>query len=184
MHAMFFGLKRAHLRVLGITHELLDGLMLTPARFDMMRIIDLHREHGILQGKLQDLLGVSAPTVSVMLRSLELLGFVKRSRFERDERCLLVQITEVGAWELARAVSRLISSGLAELVALNGLSDDTEEAADEVSCVRSYLRRIRWNYGDSTPFEHPWTLQQILPSPIRSVRGKWGTFELDPDDFE
>lgn len=167
MHAMFFGFKRAHLRVVGITRELLSGIVLTPARFDVMRIIKLHGEFGILQCKIQNLLGVSAPTVSVMLRSLELLGFVKRSRFCRDARCVLVRITEVGIQQLELALDRLIEAGVADRLAGVGLSDDPEEGADGVAMVRGFLNCIRRNYADEAAFEHPWTTQPILPHAVR-----------------
>ena len=161
---MFFGAKRVHLRVVGITRSLLKGIVLTPARFDMMRIIELHGEEGILQAKIRDLLGVSAATVSVMVRSLELLGYVRRSRFVRDARCTLVRITEVGIQQLGLAVDRLVDSGIADRIAEHGLTTVTlpEAAPHDLVVARQFLRRIRRNYSDPAPFEDPWTLRPIL----------------------
>jgi DNA-binding MarR family transcriptional regulator len=173
MHVMFFGMKRVHLRVVGITRALLGRIALTPARFDMMRIVALHGEYGILQAKMRDLLGVSAPTVSVMVRSLELLGFVTRRRFERDRRCILVRITESGAQELERAVARLIDSGVADRVAENGLSADPEVGAEDVRVVRRLLSRLRKNYADPAPFEHPWSTQPILVQVVHEIPARW-----------
>ena len=72
MHAAFFGLKRVHLRILAVSRSLLARVALTPARFDMIRIVELHTE-GIPQRNIQYLLGVSAPTVSRMVKALEKL---------------------------------------------------------------------------------------------------------------
>jgi DNA-binding MarR family transcriptional regulator len=176
MHAMFFGFKRAHWRVVGITRQLLRGIVLTPARFDMMRIIAMHGEHGVLQAKIRDLLGVSAPTVSVMLRALELLGFVKRSRFVRDARHLLVKITEVGKEQVGYAIDRLIKSGVADELAGNALSRDPEVGAAEVERVRGYLRRIRQNYADPAPFEDPWCVKPIMPRYGPQIPPPWSGY--------
>ena len=161
MHAMFFSVKRVHLRVLAISRGLLREIVLTPARFDMMRIIGLHHEHGILEVKLRELLGVSAATVSVMLRSLELLGFVRRSRFVRDARHVLVSITEVGSHQLELATSRLIDPGVADRVAERAFSNEPDAGARDVVTARGFLRTIRGNYSDPAPFEHPWTMKNI-----------------------
>src|SRR4029079_19247651 len=93
MHPIFFGIKRVHLRVVAVTRKLLLGVQLTPARFDMLRIVGLHEHWGAAQSKIQYLLGVSAATVSRMLKSLEVLGFVVRKRMARDARCVLVPLT-------------------------------------------------------------------------------------------
>ena len=155
MHAMFFGIKRVHLRVVHITRTLLRDIPLTPARFDMMRIIELH-EHGVPQGNIQYLLGVSAPTVSVMLKSLEKLGFVVRERMSRDGRCLLVQATALGLKTVRAALARLVGSGIADRMAGLGLASDPDIARPAVELCRSVLSKMRKTYGDAAPFEHPW----------------------------
>jgi DNA-binding MarR family transcriptional regulator len=130
----------------------------------------------VLQAKIQHLLGVSAATVSVMLRALELLGFVKRSRFVRDQRCLLVKITEVGKEQVGYALDRLIKSGVANELADNALSRDPEVAAVDVERVRGYLRRIRQNYADRAPFEVPWVLNPIMPSYGPEIPPPWSGY--------
>ena len=77
MNVAFFGIKRVHLRVVHLTHALLRGKHLTPARFDLMRIVELYGDETVPQASIQNLLGVSAPTVSRMLKSLQKLGFVR-----------------------------------------------------------------------------------------------------------
>jgi hypothetical protein len=122
------------------------------------------------------LLGVSGATVSVMLRALELLGFVKRSPFVRDTRMLLVKITEVGKEQVQLALERLMKSGIADRLAGIALSPDPEVGATEVENVRGYLRRIRRNYADPAPFEHPWTLQPIMPGDVAAVPTPWSRY--------
>src|SRR3954471_16894373 len=95
MHASFFGIKRVHLRVLAVTRPMIKDYELTPARFDMLRVVLLHPD-GIAQTTLRWLLGVSAPTVSRMLKSLQQLGFVERERDLADGRCLNVLLTPRG----------------------------------------------------------------------------------------
>jgi len=92
MHAIFFGIKRVHLRVLAVTRRMIGLSALTRARFDMLRIVELH-PHGITQSTIRWLLGVSAPTVSRMLKALQRLGFVDRHRDARDGRCVRVRLT-------------------------------------------------------------------------------------------
>jgi DNA-binding MarR family transcriptional regulator len=163
MHAAFFGIKRVHLRVVHITGGMLREQLLTPARFDMMRIIEMYGDEGIPQAAIQHRLGVSAPTVSRMLESLRKLGFVRRSRLARDRRCGLVTITAVGLWAVQNARENLVESGISERLALRGLAVDREEARPALATLERSLMRMRRTYGDSTPFDHPWKMQDIVP---------------------
>lgn len=163
MHAMFFGIKLAHLRTLAVTRRLLRGMELTPARFDMMRVVELHQEDGIAQENLRQLLGVSAATVSRMLKSLEALGFVVRNRYAHDGRSLIVQITEIGLERVRDARDALVESGVAERMALRGLAFEPAVAKPLVETLRSFLSGVRKIYGCFAPFEHPWTTEQFVP---------------------
>lgn len=162
MHTLFFGIKRAHLRVVALTRPFLEDACLTPARFDMLRIVSL-RPHGILQRNVQYVLGVSGATVSRMIRSLELLGLVVRKRYERDRRCLLVTITEVGIDIMRRAMDGAIDSGAAEQLAARGTTGDrcVDSANDhvhrEVIAFEDMLVRARAAYDDPSPVRHPWS---------------------------
>ena len=169
MHALFFGVKRVHLRVLQVSRGLLRGRGLTPARFDMMRVAECHREGAVLQGKMQTLLGVSAATVSRMLKSLEELGFVTRERLARDARCVLVRLTARGLECVRAAADALVDSGIAERFALRGLALEPETARPEVATLQKLLSRIRQNYGDPAPFEHPWRAGDLVPYVFHTV---------------
>ncbi|MBC7018091.1 MarR family winged helix-turn-helix transcriptional regulator, partial [Salmonella enterica] len=96
MHRIFFSIKRVHLRVIEIGKGMLAEFGLTPARFDMLRVVLAHEPHGLLQSRLRALLGVSGATVSRMLKALEELGFVTRTPFHRDRRNLLIELTSDG----------------------------------------------------------------------------------------
>jgi DNA-binding MarR family transcriptional regulator len=81
MNANFFGLKRAFHGTLRITRASLTKPGLTAARFDMLYALprDSQRfEQGMWQSDLRRQIGVSRPTVSRMLGSLEQLGLVCR----------------------------------------------------------------------------------------------------------
>lgn len=159
MAPVFFGIKRTHLSVLGISRRFTLEHGLTPARFDMMRIVDLHR-FGVGQSRIQDLLGVSAATVSRMLKALEELGFVVRERMLHDRRQRRVHITERGRYCVDKACDGLVRRGGADLLARLGFASDGPVM---VATLESYLWSMRKRYGDKAPFEHPWTLQEIVP---------------------
>lgn len=168
MHAVFFGIKRVHLRVITLTRPLLEAAGLTPARFDMLRIISLY-PHGIMQSNIRYLLGVSAATVSRMLKSLQLLGLVVRRTYERDGRCRLVTITEVGIDSMRRALHDTIDSRVAEAVAAKGVTGDRAAFADSpavrhtVTKFEDLLVRMRRVYEDPSPVRHPWRGGSLTP---------------------
>lgn len=171
MHSTFFGIKRAHLCVLARSRPLLVRAEseLTPARFDMMRIISLHA-HGVAQTRIIDLLGVSAATVSRMLKSLEQLGFVARSRaYAEDARRLLVRITKLGSDRVRRGLAATVSSRVADLLAARGVTGnilataDDAVSRDKVAAFEAVLVRMRNVFGDPTPVRHPWHTESIVP---------------------
>ena len=163
MHAMFFGVKRVHLRTLCLSRALMGPkAKLTPARFDMMRIIELHK-HGAPQGKIQYLLGVSAATVSRMLNSLEDLGLVVRKRTMRDARRVLVHTTGPGRQVIREALAALIHSGVAERFALLAFGSKQPRARRAMGVLQRYLTNIRAQYIDPTPYKHPWFAADLVP---------------------
>ena len=140
----------------------------------MMRIIELYREDGLPQSAIQYRLGVSAPTVSRMLKALEKLGFVKRKRSARDRRSLIVKITQVGLWVVENARASLVDNGIAERFALRGLALDRDEARLALPSFERTLMRMRRSYGDSTPFDHPWRRQDLVPLVYGEfIDGEW-----------
>ncbi|HEY4015083.1 MAG TPA: MarR family transcriptional regulator [Polyangiaceae bacterium] len=160
MNAIFFGCKRAFHGCLRIARQGLDGLGLTAARFDMMTAVrDLGRE-GCTQRELRGALGVSAPTISRMLRALEELGLVSRTRSYPDRRQRWIQLTELGIARLRKATRRLVRSGAIQLAVDCALTGD--HAHDESRCLQQMdlaemiLNRIRRAFRDVATLDYPW----------------------------
>jgi DNA-binding MarR family transcriptional regulator len=84
----------------GSTREELRADM-TPARFDLLCALALHP----FQSALSECLGVSREAVSVMVRRLVSLGWLRRQRAP-DKRTFIVSLTELGTelFDLARAI--------------------------------------------------------------------------------
>ena len=185
MHAVFFGVKRIHLEVVHrVTRPLLEATdcELTPARFDMMRIVSL-RPQGVQQATLRWLLGVSPPTVSRMLKSLEELGMITRRRLASDGRCRDVHITKKGVAAVKMALAATVGSGDAERTVAccatgtprtrenrpKGRRARSEDAAiadaakAQVEALDGALVRMRKGVRDVAPFHHPWRETEFAP---------------------
>ena len=108
----FFALKRSFHSVLRVSRDVAAAFGLTPARADMLYAIfrvpvaayvGAAGRGSLTQRELRRELGVSAPTVSRMVRSLEALGFVKRSPSIHDRRTLDIRLTDFG-WRRVRTM--------------------------------------------------------------------------------
>jgi DNA-binding MarR family transcriptional regulator len=163
MHRIFFSIKRVHLRIVEECKRLVGKFELTPARFDMMRIVMLHAPHGITQAKIRRLLGVSAPTVSRMLKSLEVLGLVSRKPYPRDKRHVIVECTELGHARTEDAISALIETGHAEDMARRGVDVDPEAAVPRLRVLQRALSFMRRTYKDAAAFIDPWRTDSLVP---------------------
>jgi DNA-binding MarR family transcriptional regulator len=158
MNAIFFGLKRAHHGVLRITRRALASHGLTAARFDLMYVA--HERAGVRQSSLRRALGVSAPTVSRMLVSLEELGFLRRRRSRWDRRQRVVLLTDAGRRCIRKAIRRFIHGGAAQLAVDSALCrtswyDDTKCFVAMQTCDR-FLRAFRRAYRDVATLYFRW----------------------------
>ena len=108
MDDVLFGVKRAHLAVnawaLG---RLKKDFGVTPARFDLMRLI-YDRNFRWVQSELRARLGVARATISRMLRSLERLGWIERKPNAFDKRTRDCVLTYEGRRVVASVMSALI----------------------------------------------------------------------------
>jgi DNA-binding MarR family transcriptional regulator len=77
MHFMMPALKRAHLWSIALTREAAEEHELTAARFDLMHFV-MTRRWRPRQFEISRALGVSAVTISRMVRRLAELGLVRR----------------------------------------------------------------------------------------------------------
>jgi len=166
---MFFGIKKAHLRLLHVCRGLLRGKELTPARFDMMRIVEVHADDGVAQSKIQDLLGVSAATVSRMLRSLEELGFVRRERMADDARCKLVELTRLGLERVRAARHALVESLIADRLAERALAFDPSVSRPQLRSLEGFLSAMRRRLGDPSPYPHPWRSEPLATFAVNTL---------------
>lgn len=168
MNFYFFGLKRSFHAVLRLARRVAAGYGLTPARADMLYAIfrvpvaDYVGAAGrgvITQSDLRRELGVSAPTVSRMVRSLETLGFVKRTP-SFDRRTLDIRLTDEG-WRRVRAmfydVFKWDFFGLALDCALSRspLPTDDERIGRQLGELHDLTARIRLAFRDKATLEYP-----------------------------
>jgi DNA-binding MarR family transcriptional regulator len=164
MHAIFFGLKRAHHGALRVTRDPLGRMELTAARFDMLYAIKSRPRADMLQSALGRILGVSRATVSRMLASLEELGLVTRNVDLYDRRQKLVKLTTLGRWRIAFAHRHITGSGWAQLAVDSALGVEGSEChwyrRDE--CVAAtgrldrMLGRLRRAFFDRARLDYPW----------------------------
>jgi DNA-binding MarR family transcriptional regulator len=165
MHPTFFGVKRLHHRLLTVSRELLVHTGLTPARFDLMRIVEVHGG-GVGQQKVVALLGVSPATVSRMVSSLEELGLLVRERgVYQDGRLVHLRLTEAGRVAVRRAVRRALGSGGADLVAASALSARWWSPLQDLRALDSVLTRARGMLDDAAHFVHPWRRDDLWFDP-------------------
>jgi DNA-binding MarR family transcriptional regulator len=183
MHAIFFGLKRAHHGALRIAKAPLASFGLTAARFDLLYAIRESRK-GIVQSKLRRVLGVCRATVSRMLLSLEELGLVRRRVLPRDRRKRVVELTAQGRKRIARAHRELTRSGWASLAVDSALCGEGSPYrwCDEVDCMMAtdeldaLLGRIRYAFYDHATLDYPWRPED-LPSFWEVHESEWWDLE-------
>ncbi len=164
MHAIFFGLKRAHHGTLRITREVLVRMGLTAARFDMLYALKVRSKRGVLQSALRRALGVCRATVSRMLASLEELGLVRRKVHSVDRRQRVVELTTLGRWRIAFAHRHITRSGWAQLAVDSALGAegskhhwyDHEECNAATLLLEGMLDRLRHAFFDRAKLHYPW----------------------------
>jgi DNA-binding MarR family transcriptional regulator len=164
MHAIFFGLKRAHHGTLRITRSVLARMGLTAARFDMLYAVKRRRRRGMLQSGLRRALGVCRATVSRMLASLEQLGLITRKVYPFDRRKRLVELTTLGRWRIAFAHRQITRSGWAQLAVDSALGaegskycwQDQAECIAATSLLEGMLDQLRRAFFDRANLYYPW----------------------------
>ena len=107
MDDVFFGVKRAHLAVSRWALLRLREFGVTPARFDLMRMI-YERHFRWSQKELRYALGVARATISRMVRALEKLGWITREVNPFDRRTRDCVLTYEGRRVVASVMSALV----------------------------------------------------------------------------
>jgi DNA-binding MarR family transcriptional regulator len=164
MNAIAFGNKRAFYGFLRVTRKALASVGLTAARFDMMcALFGSHRRErnqsfAISQRDLRNKLGVCASVISRMVRALEALGWVKRTRCTVDRRQLRVALTDPG-WECIRKARRLLLRGVQRMVydaICFGKHRDPGARFVHMERLEGYLGGLRSDFGDMATLYYPW----------------------------
>ena len=160
VNAVFFGLKRAYYATLGLSRRTLRKMGLTAARFDLLYALYRAGRWSLLQSELWRTLGVCPSVVSRMLKSLEELGYVMRTRPRGDARQREVTLTKTGRARILRGMRQFIGWGFASLALDSAL--EPEHWYDEwrgwgaVSLLDGALSRIRKGFGDTAYLPYPW----------------------------
>jgi DNA-binding MarR family transcriptional regulator len=161
MHAVFFGTKRAFHATLRILRKPLKGYGLTAARFDLLWVLS-QACFATRQSKLRKELGVTAPTVSRMVKSLEALGLVRteRDRYDRRQRC--VELTKAGLATIRAAAECFIRGRIGKRILQRAFACGvvgarrTEAVFQCTSETEDMLRCIRQMCGDTATLHYPW----------------------------
>ena len=156
MNAMMFGSKRAFHGCLRVMRRRLQAHGLTAARFDMLSAILRDPSCSCPQRELRDLLGVSSPVISRMLRSLERLGLVVRERVDDgDRRQKWIKLTAAGRERIQKARKELIPEAM-RLVRKAISFGKLDDAFLHMCNLEDYLRGMRTEFGDRASLSYPW----------------------------
>jgi DNA-binding MarR family transcriptional regulator len=135
---------------------------LTAARFDMMFVL-LERRWPTPQPTLRRILGVSAPVVGRMLKSLRELGLVDRKRDTIDRRRWVVWLTKPGRSRIRDAVREFQRSGLIDTLVEEGLCPHLppgipreNEAFLRMSTLETLLDAMREGFHAGGTLYYPW----------------------------
>jgi DNA-binding MarR family transcriptional regulator len=128
----------------------------------------------IRQSDLRRELGVTAATVSKMVRALEKLGLVGRIRaVSTDRRQVHLTLTEM-AKKLLRAIQRrVIGPGYLWLAIYSALSFDHTCDGQDVGALKSHLDRFRREWGDRAKLYFPWCDRTLSPKKPRKLHPRY-----------
>ena len=98
MDCVLFNVRRVGVCYANQAAKLLRRWRFTHARVDVFTIHErvLARFGVVYQSDIRARLGIARRTMSIMMRRLELRGFIERRRSEEDRRKIVVSITELG----------------------------------------------------------------------------------------
>jgi len=160
MNAHFFGAKRAYYATLRFARPVLARFGLTPARFDLLTVLRRCHEHRTWQSELRKALGVAAATVSRMVRALEELGLVARSRSEVEKRQVNVRLTDEGLSRVDLVHDHVIDPGHVDLAVDSALGDewwfDWAHCLMQKDAVEGHFTHMRKAFGDGATLHYPW----------------------------
>jgi DNA-binding MarR family transcriptional regulator len=123
-----FALAVASRRVIGLYRPLLDPLDLTHPQYLVM--LALWQHEPLTLRRLAELLSLEPATLSPLLKRLEAVGYLKRTRDPQDERSLNLTLTPEGkrlrrrALAIPPAIMDKLGMDLTQLQTLHGILTD------------------------------------------------------------
>jgi len=157
-----FSLKRAHHATLAFARRMLREFGITPARYDLLRVVKGTFAGSIEQSNLVQILGVSPPVVSRMVKQLVELGLVDHYRYEECPRIKVVEVTKK-AVELLERIRREVFEWDFPWLALRFALDPHERRgrAPRQKMFRALLVSVRRWFGDAARGD-PYDLEEFL----------------------
>jgi DNA-binding MarR family transcriptional regulator len=162
MHPIFQSFKRTYWASMRFSRAWISrytwAYRVTPARFDMMLVISGGKNGCIEQNELREVLDVCPSVVTVMLDSLEDLGYVVRTPLPGFRHANLVTITALGASILAKITKAMLLDGYTECavrVVLARSPAEDEHTERVIARTRRIVAHFRRRVRDSSTLVYP-----------------------------
>jgi DNA-binding MarR family transcriptional regulator len=159
MHAVFWGTHRAALCAIKVAKRMTTQFGLTPSRFHMLAAIRSEERQWFPQRGLRELLGVTAQTISRMLKSLIERGFLVKRVMEEDRRRRELAFTRAGKVRFSNAFKVIVEAGLATHVAARAVTDmgwpsTPEKRAAAIVQFKAVVDEFRYGLLDTALFDY------------------------------
>ncbi len=151
-----------------------------------MHAIECQRQKWLAHQDLCEILGVTHPTVSKMVKALVRIGYLDKRVDPEDARKRQIRITKLGWQALRCAFKHIVKSGYMRGVTARAVSDAVDYTpatpARAKKCVKEmmvFLETLKRNLGDTSRFEHDDAggRPPPIPHPIfesdRDEEGNW-----------
>ena len=130
-----FAIYSANLAVNRVYKPLLDQLGLTYPQY--LVLVVLYEEDDQTVGRLGDKLFLDSSTLTPLLKRMESAGLITRTRSARDERQVIVSLTEAG--NVMRQEAQGIMSSI--LCALDCTREEAQQLTDRLVALRGNLEK-------------------------------------------
>jgi DNA-binding MarR family transcriptional regulator len=159
MHGVFWGTHRAALCAIKVAKRMTTQFGLTPSRFHMLAAIQSENADWFPQRGLRALLGVTAQTISRMIRSLVQRGFLVQRVVAADRRRRELAFTRAGKARFSNAFSVIVEAGLGTHVAGRALTDlgwpsTPEQWAAAIAQFNGVVNEFRFGLVDTALFDY------------------------------
>jgi len=161
MHDLTFRFKRAHLKAVAFGRLLLKKFELTPARFDVLYVVQRGGTSGVLQSDIWETLGLHKTTISKMCKRLEQLGLVYRCNAGKPRHEICVQLTSEGIKRIGLAMNFVFRTEGPRFAIGAVMSRIEPDVEGFISKLRRLTERAARNLGDTSTLLYP----MLPPSP-------------------